>query len=37
MQLTPTTLGPLILFMQSSTSKGLEAVSEVRLWVIPKN
>lgn len=36
MQLTPTTLGPLILYVQSSTSKGLEAVSEVRLWVIPK-
>jgi hypothetical protein len=37
MQLTPTQLGPLILYVQSSTSKGLEAVSEVRLWVIPKN
>ena len=36
MQLTPTKLGPLILFVQSSTGKGLEAVSEVRLWVVPK-
>jgi hypothetical protein len=36
MQITPTALGPLILYFQSSTSKGLEAVSEVRLWVIPK-
>jgi hypothetical protein len=36
MQITPTNLGPLIIFIESSTSKGLETVSEVRLWVVPK-
>ncbi len=35
MQVTPTVLGPMILFIESSTSKGLETVSEVRFWVTP--